>query len=257
MRRIENSKWFVPHSLSRAAKINLFCFHHAGGSAGFYSQWPKHLTTMVNVISIQLPGRESRYGEGFSTSIDEIVSELVKYDAVFTDKPYIIFGHSLGALVGFMLARELVKMQKPQPTFFISSAHPAPRRVELVDKLHELPDIEFVQKMSKKYGGISKEVLNSEELLQFLTPRFRADIFLSESNVYKEISPVKFPIAVMHGENDKSVSQEGILAWQNETEENVRFHSFSGDHFFVESQEKEVLGIINKLIAQHLWALEA
>lgn len=253
----KNSKWFIPYSYSPAAKLNLFCLHHAGGSAAFYNAWPKHLSHMVNVIAIQLPGRESRYGEPFATSIKQIVSELAKYDAAFAEKPYAIFGHSLGALIGFSLARELTCTRKLMPQFFISSAHPAPRKKPLPDMLHGLSDGPFVQKIVDRYGGISDDVLNNKELLDFLLPRFRADIFLSESHLSQVIKPVPFPIVVFHGIHDKSVSQAGIQAWENETEDQLRIHYFEGEHFYVESEEEKMFCIINKLVAKHLWALEA
>lgn len=256
MDMLKNSKWFVPYSYSPAAKLNLFCLHHAGGSAAFYSAWPKHLSAMVNVIAIQLPGRESRYGEPFANNIEQIVSELVKYSAVFAHKPYALFGHSLGALIGFSLAKELIRSQDITPQFFISSAHPAPRRSPLEDKLDGLPDDQFVQKMVDKYGGISEEVLNSKELLEFLMPRFRADIFLSEAHLSSALNPVPFSIVTLYGKNDKSVTLPGIQAWQHETQEQLQIHSFEGNHFFVETEEEKVLGIINKLVAKHLWALE-
>ncbi len=254
---MNNRKWFSPQRQSQAARINLFCFHHAGGAASFYKQWPGAMSPQVQVIPVQMPGREARYGEAFSTSIEDMVSELMLHKDVFSNKPYAIFGHSLGALFGFELARRLAARDGPAPRFLVASGHGGPRRHAADEKLHILPDDKFISRMREKYGGISDEVMASEELLEFLLPRFRADIGIAELHASQDDHPVRFPVVVMHGRNDKSVSIEDVNGWQSKTMGKVSIHEFDGDHFFVETNESQVIGVVNKLLADQLRTLEA
>ncbi len=255
---MNNLKWFTPQWRSHySAKMNLFCFHHAGGAASFYKKWPTALSPKVQVIPVQMPGRETRYGETFASSIDEMVNDLVHHKDVFADKPYAIFGHSLGALFGFELARRLVERDGPAPRFFVSSGHGAPRRQPADEKLHMLPDKQFIERMREKYGGVSDEVIACEELLEFLLPRFRADIRMAEQHTSNDSVPVRFPVAVMHGRGDKSVSMDDVKGWQNETLAEVSIHEFDGNHFFIETNEIQVFEVVNKLLADQLRELEA
>ena len=252
-----SEKWFIPQRRNPAARINLFCFHHAGGAASFYRAWPAALSAQVQLIPVQMPGRETRHGEAFAPSLEAMVNELLQYRAVFADKPYAMFGHSLGALFAFELARTLAGREGLAPRFLVASGHGAPRRKPAEELLHVLPDAAFIARMREKYGGISDEVMNSPELLQFLLPRFRADIGIAEQHVSREGAPVRFPVVALHGRDDTSVSTEDLTGWQNETQARVRIHEFEGDHFFIESSERQVIGVLNKLLADQLWALAA
>jgi surfactin synthase thioesterase subunit len=252
---MNNLKWFNLQRRSQAAKMNLFCFHHAGGAASFYKKWPAALSPQVQVVPVQMPGRETRYDEAFATSIEEMVNELIRHKDVFADKPYAIFGHSLGALFGFELARRLAERGGPAPRFFVSSGHGAPRKQPADEQLHALPNAMFVDRMREKYGGISDEVMASEELLEFLLPRFKADICIAEQHTSEDDNPVRFPVVVMHGRQDKSVSMDDVRGWQNKTIGKVSIHEFDGDHFFIETNESQVIGVVNKLLADHLRSL--
>lgn len=255
---INNSeKWFLTQRRNPAAKINVFCFHHAGGAASFYKNWSAALSSQVQLISVQMPGRESRYGEAFAESLEAMVSEMLQYKAVFADKPFAMFGHSLGALFAFELARQLANHAGLAPRFVVASGHGAPRRGPPEELLHHLPDDRFIAKMREKYGGISDEVMNSPELLEFLLPRFRADIRIAEQHASREGAPVRFPVVVLHGRGDHSVSTDELLGWQKETHARVRIHEFDGDHFFIESSESQVIGMLNKLLADQLWGMAA
>jgi surfactin synthase thioesterase subunit len=251
-----NLKWFNPPRQSQAARINLLCFHHAGGAASFYKKWPAALSPLVQVLPVQMPGRETRYGEAFATSIGEMVDELLQHQHAFTDQPYAIFGHSLGALFGFELGRRLARQGGPAPRFFVSSGHGAPRAQPAEEQLHVLPDRRFVDRMREKYGGISDEVMASSELLEFLLPRFRADIRVAEQHVSHDDAPVRFPVVALHGRGDKSVALADVQGWQGKTAAKVSIHEFDGDHFFIETNERQVIGVVNKLLGDQLRSLE-
>ncbi|WEF32910.1 thioesterase II family protein [Pseudoduganella chitinolytica] len=252
-----NLKWFNPPRHNPAARVNLLCFHHAGGAASFYKKWPAALSPLVQVLPVQMPGRETRYDEAFAPSIGAMVDELLRHQHAFADKPYALFGHSLGALFGFELGRRLARVGAAAPRFLVASGHGAPRAEPAVEQLHGLPDRQFVDRMREKYGGISDEVMASEELLDFLLPRFRADIRIAEQHVSQDDTPVRFPVVALHGRADQSVSMADVQGWQDKTAARVSIHEFDGDHFFIETNERQVIGVVNKLLGDQLRSLEA
>jgi medium-chain acyl-[acyl-carrier-protein] hydrolase len=247
----------APRSHNPAAKLKLLCLHHAGGAASFFNDWPAAMGALVQVVPIQMPGRESRFAEPQATSIHQIVQDISANHPHFTDQPYAIFGHSLGAVVGFELARKLALIDAPQPRFLAVSGHGAPSHPLPCAPMHLLPDDAFIQSMRSQYGGISDQVLRSPELLQFLLPRFRADIRLADTYPYQKGPALHTPIVVLHGVQDRSVALHELAAWQQETHAKLQIHHFEGDHFFVQSQAVQVKKRLNKLLAEQLFEIEA
>lgn len=91
------------------AKLRLFCFHYAGGGALSFRSWSDSLPPAVEVCAIELPGRGSRLLEPPFTQLELLIQELTRILLPWLDKPFAFFGHSMGALVSFELARILRK----------------------------------------------------------------------------------------------------------------------------------------------------
>lgn len=248
----EINQWFIPQLQNRIAKINLFCFHHAGGSASFFNDWPSQLTPFVNLISVQLPGRDMRQNESFITNINILIEKLTKHSDIFSNKPFVLFGHSLGAIIAFELSRKLQKLSLQAPKCLIVSGYCAPKLSDTKEKIHLLPDPLFLKRLIEKYGGISEEILNCNELLNFVLPRIRADVYLAENYSYSFAPLLECPIFVMGGANDPSIHIDELLGWKEETKAQTKIFSFQGDHFFLQSKKASVLERINKLLTIYL-----
>src|SRR6266508_329155 len=95
-----------PRPNPRAA-MRLFCLPYAGGGPQTYYKWSPALPTAVEVCPIQLPGRANRLAERPFTSLPHLVQALAGALRPQLDKPFALFGHSLGALLGFELARQV------------------------------------------------------------------------------------------------------------------------------------------------------
>ncbi|MDR1057292.1 MAG: hypothetical protein LBL17_01800 [Coxiellaceae bacterium] len=248
---VTQNQLFLFQGKSFFSKLNLICFHHAGGAASFFSGWQKDLPNLIQLISFQLPGREALHNHLFLNDFNEVIDKIISNKLIFTSKPYALFGHSLGAIIAFELARRLTTDAFPQPQCLIVSGNCAPNLYKQ-EKFSHLSDNLFIKKMNEKYGGISDEILYCQELLNFLLPRFRADFYLSENYSYSSSPALKIPIFVFTGINDVSVDRGEIFAWEQETNNECKIYEFEGDHFFISSARKQVLERINKILYKYL-----
>ena len=150
------------------------------------------------------------------------------------------------AFVAFECTNELRKNQMLMPYYLVVSGRNAPQFSYGEELLHLLPDELFLKNLLK-YDGIPDEVLKNEELLQLLLPRLRADFILIENYQYRESLPLECPIYVLGGSDDYTVTQDGLVAWQNHTTKNCKLTLFPGGHFFINNNKKDVIKLIASL----------
>ena len=120
------SDWFIPFKQERNSSVRLFCFHYGGGSASAFREWPKDIPDFAELIAIQMPGRESRFNEPLLNNVSEVVEQLYMNFDRYLDKPFIFFGHSIGALIAFEFVRTLRRRINLQPKHLIVSGTKAP-----------------------------------------------------------------------------------------------------------------------------------
>ena len=242
------SQWFISADNSKIEpKIRLFCFPYSGGGASIFYDWPKHLPHDVNIMALQLPGHESRMAEELISDLDLLIDNLIKEISPYVYKPYIFFGHSLGALISFELTRRLNKMNLPLPKCLIVSGRAAPHTKSKKGIMHNLPDNEFIAKL-KEYNGLPEVILQNQELLELFLPIIRADFKLSESHVHNEDKPLPVPIIALAGKDDSNVIIENVALWKEYTTKSFKEFLLPGDHFFIKSEFEAVLNIIKDAI---------
>jgi medium-chain acyl-[acyl-carrier-protein] hydrolase len=225
----------------RPRERRLFCIPYAGGAASAYRGWAEGLPDDVEVCPIQLPGRGSRFREAPFRNMADLVPALAAGLLPLLDLPFALFGHSMGAVVAFELARELRRRGGRPPVLLALSGHQAPPRPDPKPPISHLPDEEFLSEVQTRYDGIRPEVLAEKELLQLLLPVLRADVQLLESYTYAQEPPLDCPISCFGGEDDPHVSLADLEAWGDETRGSLRVRTFPGGHFFVDSARIEVL----------------
>jgi medium-chain acyl-[acyl-carrier-protein] hydrolase len=227
----------------------LFCIPYAGGAASAYRGWAEGLPDDVDVCAVQLPGRGARFREAPFRNMADLVPALAEGLLPLLDLPFALFGHSMGAVVAFELARELRRRGGRPPALLALSGHQAPPRPDPKPPISHLPDEEFLAEVQTRYDGIPPEVLAEEELLQLLLPVLRADVQLLESYTYVQEAPLDCPISCFGGEDDPHVSLADLEAWGDETRGPLRVRTFPGGHFFVESARDEVLRALRRDLA--------
>ena len=225
------SNWLTPSKRSAGARSRLFCFPYAGGGASVFRTWHAAIPETVDVRAVQLPGRESRLQVTPYLEMGPLADAAVEAIGPATDLPYAIFGHSMGALVGYEVARRLARDGRP-PALLVVSGHRAPHLAPEGAPSHDLPDEELVREV-ERLNGMPREVLEHAELRELFVPILRADFRVCETYTYDAGEPLPCPIVAYGGLDDPEVSREALEAWREQTTARFVARLFPGDHFFV------------------------
>lgn len=249
------TSWLV-RSPCAAPRLRLFCFSYAGGSAGAYAQWQQQLGPHVEVCAVQLPGRGARMGEAPLTSLAQVASAVADVIARQGPLPYACFGHSLGALLAFEVARCSHRLRLPLPLHLFVSGSDAPAARSGLRQLHLLPDAQLIDAL-RQYNGTPAELLEHRELMALVLPAIRADFGLVETYAYQPWLRLPVPLTVLAGRDDAHVAGARLAEWGRETARDSRIAWFDGGHFFVNEQRAAVLECVAATLEQlPVFALE-
>ena len=248
---LKYNDWFIKFRQEYDPSIRLFCFHYGGGSASIFREWSKDLADYAELIAIQLPGRENRFNEPLLYNVSQVVDKLCLNCSAYTDKPFILFGHSIGALIAFEFVRTLRRRNMPQPKHLIISGTKAPHIPLRKQPIHNLPDPKFIEEL-KKYNGIPNQIIEDKELISIFLPTIRADFSLSETYVYLRERPFSFPITALGGLKDDTFNCEDLLKWKEQTTCSFKHYLLPGDHFFIKSSYKQVIEIVNQILFEEV-----
>jgi len=241
-----NNLWISCPAPDPQAKVRLFCFPFAGAGTAVYFPWAKSLSPFIELCAVRLPGRESRLRERPHTRLAPLMEELVVALGPYFDRPFVFFGHSMGSILAFELARTLVAKGLPQPLHLIVSGHRAPQLPDPRPPLYQLSDDRFVQEMQVRYNGIPSVILENEELLRLFLPAMRADITILDTYQYRDASPFTFPISTYSGQEDPSVTLSELQAWQKQTNAEFSLTRLPGDHFYFQNAKMPLLEKIDQ-----------
>ena len=224
-------------------EINLLCFTFAGGNKYSYRPLFEKVPSFLNIITIEYPGRGSRIREQLISDIHNLVNDLYKQVKSIVEKGnYAIYGHSLGGLVAYLMTLKLIENnhRKPKHLFITGTSGPSALQKK---KRYLLPHDEFIKEI-KDLGGMPDEILQNEDLLNFLEPILRNDFKVGEAYIHEDHAPLNIPITVITG-SDEDMDYEDILLWQRESEF-VEFMQMPGGHFFILQHIDKILEIMSK-----------
>jgi medium-chain acyl-[acyl-carrier-protein] hydrolase len=190
---------------------------------------------------MQLPGRETRLREPPPTSLAVVVNELADALADHLDKPFALFGHSMGGAIAFELARELHRRGGPSPVRLLVSACRAPHCRPAAPPLAELPGAAFLAGVQERYGGFSEQIAQTPEALDLFLPILRADLAMIESFYRDAEEPLGCPVSVFAGSNDSTLRVEDLREWNRHTTEQCDLCVLPGGHFFINESPGAVL----------------
>ena len=250
----EVAVWLKNYSPTAQPRLRLLCLPYVGAGASAYRTWANALPSEIEFYALQLPGREARRREAPYTQLEPLIEILAQLIASLPPLPLALFGHSLGAIIGFELARHVRRQYGINPIRLFIAGQAAPQLPPSTQQIHLLPDGEFVQRL-REYNGTPEEVLQHTEILQMLLPVLRADFALCENYSYYPDEPLKCPISVFGSSDDSQVSKEDLLAWSVQTSQTMTFHLLQGDHFFVHQARETLLMTITQDLQAHLQEL--
>jgi len=214
-------------------------FHFAGGNSYSFRFMTKYLTNF-SVISLELPGRGNRVNEDFKKDLNSAAQDL--YSQILgklNNDNFVIYGHSMGALLGLKVSSMLEQINRC-PSYLFVSGHEGPLRIKPKRKRYLLKDEELIEEL-KNLKGIPLEVIGNEDFLSYYLPIFRADFEVTENDTNYEFLN-KTPIFAMMGDIEKN--SEKITNWKIFTHSNFTFQTFKGGHFFIYDYPEEIANII-------------
>ncbi|MEU6666925.1 alpha/beta fold hydrolase [Streptomyces sp. NPDC046727] len=237
----EHQLWLRSFHQPTPGAPRLLCLPHAGGSASFYFPVSKALSPAVDVRAVQYPGRQDRRQETPADSIQDLARGVFHALDETEDTPLALFGHSMGAVVAFELARLLEEAGRPPAVLFLSGRRGP--SVQRNDNVHQGDDARLIEEVTK-LDGTDAALLQDEELLRMILPALRADYRAVETYQRTPGPRLSSPFVVLTGDVDPRVTPDEARTWSQETDGPFELHVYPGAHFYLVAQQQAVLARI-------------
>lgn len=238
--------WVTFPRPNKSAKLRVYCFPYAGGGASIFRTWWQDLPSDVEVAAIQLPGRDLRISEPPHVRLSTLVPALADALAPTLYRPYVFFGHSLGALVSFELARELRRRGAPQPQHLLVSGRPAPQ-IPSGLRRHELSHGQFVEWV-RQLNSIPEPLWKEPDLIAMILRVMRADIAVNDAEDYVAEPPLDCPISAFGGIEDAMASRDEVAAWKAQTRGTFSMEMVPGGHFFFQTARQRFMSSLSEIL---------
>ncbi len=225
------------------AEFRLFCLPYAGGGAAVYRGWSDIAPEALDICAPELPGRGRRLQEPPFRRLAPLVRALADRLTPAFDRPFAIFGHSMGALIAFELAMELRERGGAQPAHLFVAAKSAPGRQSGRPPIHAASDAAMIREL-RRLNGTPQVLLENRELMELMLPTLRADFSLVETYRYRERPPLDVPITIFGGTEDRLVPPSELDEWRGLSRRGSRLEMFPGDHFFLHSAATRLVASI-------------
>ena len=227
-------------------KVNLLCIPYSGGSKYSFAPLIKKAPSNLNPVVLELPGRGGRSGEKLCDDIAVIEEDIFRRSLQFIKKPYAIYGHSMGGLLAFLLAKRIVQNGLPEPLYLFITGTTGPS-VTIDHKYHLLNKRDFLEKI-KSLKGMPDEILNNADMMDYFEPIIRSDFKLSETYTYPSSAPLNVPISVIVGD-EEDMDFEDVKAWKRESSAEVAISKLPGSHFFIFEHAESIMRSFGEKVA--------
>lgn len=249
----ESTRWLRCFQPRPAAKLRLVCMPFAGAGATAFRTWSDDLPEQVEVVSVQLPGREERRSEPLVTDCAKLVEAIAGFVAsriASKHEPFCLFGHSLGAKLSYEVVCELRRRGARGPAHLFVSGRCAPQLPPRY-VLNALPDEQLVAEL-RRLNGTPKAILDEPELLAMILPVFRADCVLNEIGDAVLGDTLDCPVTAFGGRRDDLANEAELDAWRAVTKGAFAKQLFPGDHFYLVSGRRVFLDCLSVLLAPYI-----
>lgn len=233
---------------AQTERITLFALPYAGGTANVYRRLAPYLSASVDLVPIDIPGHGQRIASPPLGRMEELVAFIVERINEHHPGIYALFGHSFGAHLAFLAAREMRKTGQALPVHLLLSGKAGPEVPFRHKDIHKLPEKEFLEVL-RGYGGIPDQFFDEPELIELFLPVLKADFEAMSRYRFDKEEPLPVPITVLHGEKDLYPSEK-YQSWAGETSKRFRILTFSGNHFFLFDHLAEIGHVVSEQLAE-------
>ncbi|MDR1084184.1 MAG: alpha/beta fold hydrolase [Deltaproteobacteria bacterium] len=217
--------------------MNIFFLAHAGGTAKIYSHTFTELLKGCRVTALELPGHGGRLDEPLLDKLGDMVDDLFAQmnEFGYLSDDYVLFGHSMGGLLAYLLAAKIPKVQQPRHIFLSSTLKPGllPVGPEILD----LGDEEFWRTCQDCFGAVNPEAAGSMEMILLFAPILRADLAAVICQNYDPWPQLDLPATVFFAEKD-IVSGLDMAGWQAYFTRPLEIYRLPGNHFHILTDPK-------------------
>lgn len=237
----DTSLWLRRFHPAPAAPVRLVCLPHAGGSASYYHPVSRALSSRIDVLAVQYPGRQDRRAEPCIDNVPDLAARVYEQVRTLADRPIALFGHSMGASVGFEVAR-LLEEDGIVLAHLFASGRRAPSR-HRDERIHQLGDDGLIAEM-RRLNGTDGKLLDDDELIRMIIGAIRNDYKAAETYVYRPGTPLTCPITVLVGDSDPKVTLAEADAWRSHTTGPYAMRVYRGGHFYLNNHQTDILETI-------------
>ncbi|WP_330343299.1 thioesterase II family protein [Streptomyces sp. NBC_00557] len=233
------------------------CFPHAGGGASAFRRWARVLPGGLELMAVQLPGREDRAGEPFLTDFDALVAATARpVEEAVAGRPYAFFGHSAGSLIAFALARRARRLERALPAALAVSSFPPPHTLR-PHALDDVPDKAILDFLNGLSYAFSNGPGAQPDLIREILPVLRADFAAVSSYRHSEEAPLECPLHVFGGSVDRFVRPAELERWRDYTQHEFSLRIMRGGHFHLHQNAAGILDVLAAHLIQHPITQEA
>ncbi|WP_141096801.1 thioesterase II family protein [Photorhabdus luminescens] len=242
MTLFKNMKNFIDINDSKNADIRLYSIHHAGGSHMLYRSWAHLLPGWIKCIALEVPGRGMSFGEPLPKSMEQVI-ELFLHQ-IQTDKPFAIFGHSMGGFIAYELTLRLQSLAIPPVWLGISACKPPHLKNKENLSRASFNDDELIEYL-EKLGG-SKDFCDDQVVMKMMLDIVRSDFRIIESWCMSDLKVSdKTTVHGFSGLSDAVVTPQMISCWKDYVSGEFLHSTFDGDHFYLNNFSSR---LINKIV---------
>ena len=239
------STW-LPVRLQFRSAIRLYSFPYAGGNSTIFRDWQRYFPSAIEICPVELPGRGQRLKEPLLRDLEKLARLTAEGLKPLLRPPFALFGHSMGALVAFEVARIFAHEDISPEMLFVAGAR-APHFRENVRHTYDLPEAEFLEEL-RTINGTPAKLLNNAEMMDLLLPIIRADFQAVQTYRHMPGPPLTCPIVAFGGLVDSKIQADQLCGWRDYTVGEFSHGMLNGDHFFIYSALQDLTKRITKLL---------
>ncbi|TPQ17327.1 thioesterase II family protein [Streptomyces sporangiiformans] len=242
------SPWFLPLTQGPAGAVRVVCFPYAGGAASAYFPLSRCLSADLDVLAVQYPGRQNRRLEPPVQDMGMLADAVTAELGPWLDRPVAFFGHSMGAILAFEVARRLERRDGFSLERLFASGCRAPSSLREIEDFRHLDDDGVIAQMGA-LGGTDATLIADDELLRLTLPAVRGDYEAVRTYRAEPGSTLRAPVTVLRGEDDARVTAEEAAGWHTHTASACDVRAFTGGHFFLNDHVREIGGLVNDALS--------